>query len=473
MGLLQRAWIYCFFGGLSSLLGCSNGSGSLEEQQQPEEQVAPPPSSGFSVGGAVSGLRGSGLVLQLNGAGNLPVASDGAFIFAGLVPNGSTYTVTVAANPTAPDQVCTVANGPGTVSGSNIASVSVSCNQVATGTFDVAGTVSGMVGTGLTLRLNDSENLPISSNGAFTFATRLPAGTPYEVAIRTQPTNPKQDCTISRGSGTIAADVSNIAVQCAAVTYSVGGSVRGLPGSGLVLENNGADPLRIDADGPFTFARKLADGAAYQVTVRTQPGSGTCTVGNGAGTIRGANVGNVAVSCNTSDFTVGGTVSGLSGSHLVLRNNGGDELTIDANGRFTFPSALPSGARYSVTIAAQPVNPGQQCSVSNGSGTVGNGNVTSIRVECRTVGFKVTVQVSHLRAFGLVLQNNGSDDLAIASNGKHTFPSSLPPGAAYNVTVARQPFLPPQSCRVEHGSGIVKDKDVKGPKVECRRGDDD
>jgi trimeric autotransporter adhesin len=468
MGLLQRARVCCLFGGLLLLLGCSNGSGSLQEQ--PEQQVAPPPStSGFSIGGSVSGLMGSGLILQLNGARNLSIGSDGAFIFNGLIPDGSAYSVTVATQPTAPDQACSIANGSGTVAGSNIATVAVSCAGLAAGTFRIGGSVNGMAGTGLSLRLNGSEDLPIASNGAFAFATRLPAGTPYEVVIGTKPTNPAQDCTISRGSGTIAGDVANIAIQCAALTYSVGGSVNGLPGSGLVLENNGADPLRIDANGPFTFGRKLADGAAYQVAVRTQPASGTCTIGNGAGTIRGANVANVSVSCNTSDFTIGGTVSGLSGSHLVLRNNGGDNVTIDSNGSFTFPTALPSGASYSVTIAEQPVNPSQQCSVSNGSGTVGNGNVTGIRVECRTVGFKIIVKVSHLQAYGLVLQNNGGDDLAIASNGEHTFPTALPSGASYDVTVSRQPFFPPQECRVEHGSGTVRDKDVKEPKVECRR----
>ncbi len=41
-----------------------------------------------------------------------------------------------------------------------------------------------------------------------------------------------------------------------------------------------------------------------------------------------------------ANYTVGGTVSGLSGT-LVLENNGSDALTINANGTFTFPNALP------------------------------------------------------------------------------------------------------------------------------------
>jgi hypothetical protein len=165
MSLLQRASAYCVVGGLSLLLGCSNGSGNLEE---PGQQTAPPPSqpSGFSVGGMVSGLAGSGLVLQLNGAGTLPIGGDGAFVFGGLLTEGSAYAVTVAAQPTAPDQACSVANGAGTVSGSNVASVVVSCAGVSAGTFGVGGTVSGVLGSGLALRLNGTEELPIASNGA-------------------------------------------------------------------------------------------------------------------------------------------------------------------------------------------------------------------------------------------------------------------------------------------------------------------
>ncbi len=37
---------------------------------------------------------------------------------------------------------------------------------------------------------------------------------------------------------------------------------------------------------------------------------------------------------DVSDFSVGGTVSGLSGT-LVLQNNGMDDLTLNENGSFT------------------------------------------------------------------------------------------------------------------------------------------
>jgi K+-transporting ATPase c subunit len=84
---------------------------------------------------------------------------------------------------------------------------------------------------------------------------------------------------------------------------------------------------------------------------------------------------------DTANYTVGGTVSGLSGT-VVLQDNGGDNLSVSANGSFTFATALASGAAYSVTVKTNPT--GQSCTVSSGSGTVGSANVASVAVSCAT-----------------------------------------------------------------------------------------
>ncbi len=80
-------------------------------------------------------------------------------------------------------------------------------------------------------------------------------------------------------------------------------------------------------------------------------------------------------------FTIGGTVSGLSGSGLVLQNNGADNLTIAANGPFAFAAPAANGGAYSVTVLTQPSNPTQTCTVSNSTGTA-TANVTSVLVSC-------------------------------------------------------------------------------------------
>jgi uncharacterized delta-60 repeat protein len=83
-------------------------------------------------------------------------------------------------------------------------------------------------------------------------------------------------------------------------------------------------------------------------------------------------------------FTVGGTVTGLAGTGLVLLQAvDGSELS-PTNGPFVFSGALVTGLPYEVRVATQPVNPLQVCSVANGTGTIGTANVTDVVVDCAT-----------------------------------------------------------------------------------------
>ena len=131
------------------------------------------------------------------------------------------------------------------------------------------------------------------------------------------------------------------ATAAASKTYSIGGTVSGLSGT-VVLQDNGGDDLSVSRNGAFTFATKLPTGAAYNVTVKTNPAGQTCTVSGGSGTVASANVTSVAVTCKTNTYSIGGSVSGLSGT-VVLQDNGGDDLSVSANGAFTFATKLPPG----------------------------------------------------------------------------------------------------------------------------------
>lgn len=107
---------------------------------------------------------------------------------------------------------------------------------------------------------------------------------------------------------------------------------------------------------------------------------------------------------SAATFTVGGTVSGLgNGKSLVLRNNGGNDLTVSANGSFTFAGALTSGSAYAVTVLTQPT--GQTCTVSSGSGTV-SANVGNVAVLCTVdepagLGWTLTTANTGLAGVGL------------------------------------------------------------------------
>ena len=93
----------------------------------------------------------------------------------------------------------------------------------------------------------------------------------------------------------------------------------------------------------------------------------------------------------SSTYTVGGSVTGLIGSGLVLQDNGGDDLPISGDGAFTFATALSNGSPYSVTVLSSPI--AQNCAVTNGGGTVGNANISDVLVSCTTIpsyGLSVT-----------------------------------------------------------------------------------
>jgi hypothetical protein len=76
--------------------------------------------------------------------------------------------------------------------------------------------------------------------------------------------------------------------------------------------------------------------------------------------------------------TISGSISGLTGT-VVLQDNGGDNLTLHANGSFKFSIPVLLDQPYSVTVLTQPTGP--NCSVSYGSGTLSS-NVTNVWVVC-------------------------------------------------------------------------------------------
>jgi uncharacterized delta-60 repeat protein len=83
-------------------------------------------------------------------------------------------------------------------------------------------------------------------------------------------------------------------------------------------------------------------------------------------------------------YSVGGTVSGVQGTGLVIREvRSGNDLT-PGNGSFTFPYDFSDEDEYEVRIEAQPTNPTQICHVERGSGEIEGGNVTDVAVRCET-----------------------------------------------------------------------------------------
>ncbi len=78
--------------------------------------------------------------------------------------------------------------------------------------YSVGGSVTGLNGT-LTLQNNGADDLAITVDGSFTFATKVADGDAYAVTVKQGPTT--QNCAVSNGTGTIlGADMTNVLVNC-------------------------------------------------------------------------------------------------------------------------------------------------------------------------------------------------------------------------------------------------------------------
>lgn len=191
------------------------------------------------------------------------------------------------------------------------------------------------------------------------------------------------------------------------------------------------------------------------------------------GALAGCPGDDVAVDGSGATRTVGGTISGLKGLGLVLRNNGGDDLVVaPGSTTFTFPTRLAFGQPYAVAVRSQPGTPPQSCSVGNGSGQVGNGDVTGVVVTCTGPGLAVGGKVSGLGAgqsLDLRLASSSeSGNTTLAANGPFTLGPTLAANADFALAIARQPTG--QTCSVTPAAGNAGTQDVTGVLVTCTGG---
>jgi hypothetical protein len=184
-----------------------------------------------------------------------------------------------------------------------------------TNNYSVGGTVSGLIGSGLVL-VNNSNELPISGNGTFSFGTKLSSGAAYNVTVKTQPTSPAQTCTPDSNSGIIlTADITTISVICTTDTNTI-------PPPG----NTPAAPVKLvtsDATRFFGYSVSLASDGNTIVSGASQSDAAYVYKWNGtnwaetklmASDSPGTNNFGVSVSASSDGTTI---VSGATGTEAV------------------------------------------------------------------------------------------------------------------------------------------------------------
>lgn len=188
--------------------------------------------------------------------------------------------------------------------------------------------------------------------------------------------------------------------------YPISGTVSGLYYDSLVLttgsqnatvKSNGVDANGVANAVTYTFPKTLGYGDPYLVALSANPPHQTCTVGQTVADSAGHTAAiNIAVACLVNTYTVSGYVTGLAVDGLQLINGSGTStpITLTVAGvaaaaaaqaagtvtpSFSFPAAK-FNTTYGITILTQPV--GQTCTVTNGTGLIGDANIYTVGVNC-------------------------------------------------------------------------------------------
>lgn len=332
---------------------------------------------------SVSGLVGNQVVIgdALTGR-EIAATTNGTATFAGDYFEGDRYGLSILTQPTAPAQRCVfTSGGEGVVgNGGNVNGGSITCTTLPT--YFVTVDLTGVLGNGLELTLNETEALsvPRQASGATvtrTFTTELVEGEDYSVKLTGAMDNPKASCLLLDAEGRVGSSgVPLITVICTPVPdeldgYALGGTLIGLTGTGLRLELSGGveklDLLPRQNNGTWRFPTLVADNTDYDVEIARQPSNPTefCSILNASGTVASQDVTDVSVLCQSASV-LEGTVVGLRGNGLEIMLvvdslSYSERRTLRAVKETQWSFVVPDAASFSVIVTQQPNQPRQQC----------------------------------------------------------------------------------------------------------------
>ena len=432
--------------------------------------------------GAVLGLQaaGSSLSVVLNGTVVI-TASDSSFSGGapGLMTNGAARAAGWAGGSGGVPSGSPFGSGQGGGGGA---------------TYTVGGTVSGLSSGTVVLEDNGGDDLSVSGDGSFTFATALASGAAYSVTVASSPAG--QACTVANASGTVGSSkVTSVTVTCTAATSGASSAVDmfaradgGLGSNwaatadgGLVISSGVAVGASSGNSGDMWSADTFTSDQYSEVEMSSAQLAATQWVGP---MVRGQNSGlngYVAIyfwnngspeimlfwrkgggwSQLGSSYGVAplkaGAVLGLqaAGSSLSVVLNGTVVITAsDSSFSGGAPGLMTNGAARAAGWAGG--SGGVPSGSPFGSGQGGGGGAT----------YTVGGTVSGLSSGTVVLEDNGGDDLSVSGDGSFTFATALASGAAYSVTVASSPAG--QACTVANASGTVGSSKVTSVTVTCQ-----
>jgi len=374
---------------------------------------------GYTVGGAVTGLSGSGLVLQLNGGNNLGFSSGGTFNFSAGIDQGGAYSVTVLTQPSG--QTCSVHNGSGTIGTADISNVIVTCTLPGSFAYvanESSNTISAYAIDASTGALTEIADSPFASTGTYLYAANNASNTVsvYSINASTGALTAVGEPTGS-GNGPFALLVDpsdqflfviNKTDNTVSVFETGSGSLTAISGSPFSV---GSEPtsLATDPGGNFLYVTDYAQNAVAVFSI--EPGGGSLAAiggspfaaGSGALSVSVDPTGTFAYVANETGDSVSmyslnadtGALAALSGSPLALGSQA-ESVAVDPLGKFLLVS---TSANELSSLAITPAS-GALTAVS----TVGTGT------------FPLNVVINPQGTFAFVANENSADISVYAIN---------------------------------------------------------
>jgi Domain of unknown function (DUF5122) beta-propeller len=293
------------------LSSCGSGSGSKR----------------YTVSGTVSGLAEGSFELHFTyqDADYLYTniyesTGNGDFTLDIRLPSGTPYSAYISRMPETPAQHCTLDSRGGIISGA-VTDFNITCYKykkisvVANGSdglFDLTvainiGRVISPINSNDIVAVNEIiENDYSPSGDVQIYSAQIIENSSFNISVLSPPYPQNQQvCYINQSSGVAAEDDINIQINCMKAG-SIGGSVIGLQGGNLVIQNNGDSSLTISQDGLFTFSDLFPIDSDYEISVASNPGSPNqlCKIDNGTGTLIDFFPGNTAYVTRITNVTI-------------------------------------------------------------------------------------------------------------------------------------------------------------------------
>jgi hypothetical protein len=184
-----------------------------------------------------------------------------------------------------------------------------------------------------------------------------------------------------------------------------------------------------------------------------------------------------------AQYTVQGSISGLTTSGLEI-SNGGEVLKPAASATsFAFSKQIDYGDAYNIAVDKSPDY--YTCSVSGGSGTAGYTVSIAAAVSCSPIAYGLTGEYEGLVSVENTVPTDGTTPVAVAntvtlingstggaiqvssatgSTGTFTL-ASLPNGGVYSVSILTQPKN--LTCTLQNAVGVIRGAAVSNLKLVC------